>query len=186
MHPTTRTPTHRPRQPRRRLRAAAMIEALIALPVLFALLVGVSLMRELHAARQAALAEARRCALVYAASGCGDETPEGCENVVGAGPDLGEVRATTDLLDQTRAAYAGSKWELLEKVPVLSDALSDLFGTTTHAHAKRSVPGLGLDREPLVVSGGMTLLCNARATNVMKLAEEAVCSTVDVLKLCEN
>ena len=161
-----------------------MIEALIALPVLFVLVVGVSFMRHLHGAKLAALAEARRCALLHAASGCGDEVPEGCENVLGAGPDLGDGSANTTLLTETRAAYAGSSFPLLEKVPALDDALSSVFGTTTQARAQRSVSGLSLGRDPVLVTGSMTLLCNERSTDVVELAQGAVCSTLDIFDLC--
>jgi hypothetical protein len=161
-----------------------MIEALIALPVLFILLVGVSFMRELHGERQAALAEARRCALMHAASGCGAEAPAGCEDVIGAGPDLGAVTATTSLLDETRAAYADSPFPLLENVPVLDVALTKLFGTATSARAERSLASLSRDDKPLVVTGGMTLLCNEGRAEVMDLATNAVCNTIDVFDLC--
>lgn len=168
-----------------------MIEALIALPILFALLVGVSFMRELYGARQAVLAEARRCALSYAAAGCGGEAPDGCEGIVGPGPRVGDDAQSTTLLDATRAAYAGSAFQLLESVPVLGDALSGLFGTTTQARAQRSVPGPGLAREPLLVKGGMLLLCDERPVGVLELAKQAVCNSplldgLDFLDLCED
>jgi len=186
-------PTHvsgrRPSRARVARRGAALIEALIAFPFLFALLLGVSLMREWHAARQAVLTEARRCALLHAAAGCGREAPEGCEDLVGAGPSLGDDTPSTILLTNTRAAYAGSAFQLLELVPVLDDALSSLFGTTTRASAQRGVPRPGPHGEALVATGGMVLLCNERPTDVLKLAEQAVCGSppihaIDLFDLC--
>ena len=168
-----------------------MIEALIALPVLLVLLFGLSLMREWHGARQGALAEARRCALMHAASGCGREAPAGCEDVVAAGPPVGDDTHSKVLVQATRTAYAGSKFPLLENVPALGDALSSLFGTTTRAEAQRTVKRPGPAAEALVVTGGMVLLCNERPTKVLELAEQAVCSSLhlndlDFLDLCKG
>jgi hypothetical protein len=169
-----RTPA--PGRPRART-GAAMVEALVALPVLLALTFALSFMRELHTGKQAALSDARRCALVHAARGCGAEPPAGCEGLLGDGARLADGGATADIVDATRAVYAGSSFQLLENVPALGDALASLFGTTTYAEARRSVRRPIPNDATYVVSGAMTLSCNTRETNVLRAAEDAVCAS---------
>lgn len=180
---------HTPRPRHRARAAAAMLEALVALPVLLSLAFALSFMRELHTGKQAALADARRCALVHAARGCGSEPPVGCEGLLGDGARLADGGATAGIVDATRAAYAGSEFSLLENVPALDDALTSLFGTTTHAEARRNVRRPSPTGGTYAVSGAMALSCNARETDVLQAATQAVCAStgldaLDVLDLC--
>ena len=166
-----------------------MLEALVALPVLLSLAFALSFVQELHAGTQAALADARRCALAHAARGCGSEPPAGCAGLIGDGARLADGGATLDIVDATRAAYAGSDFPLLEHVPALDEALTSLFGTTTHAEARRSVRRPSAAGATYAVSGAMTLSCNARETDVLQAAIQAVCAStgldaLDVLDLC--
>jgi hypothetical protein len=159
---------------------AAMIEALLALPALLALLLGVSLVQQLYLAKQAALSQARRCALLHAAAGCGGELPAGCEGVLDAGAPLPDEGRTSSILGATRNAYAGSTFPLLENVPVLGDALGALFGTTTLAQAQRSVRLPGPSGATRVLTGGLTLVCNERETDVFDAAQQVLSRCADL------
>ena len=169
-----------------------MLEALIALPALLALLYGVSLVRETFLAKQAALLDARRCALLHAAAGCGDELPEGCQGVGGEGQSVQDDGRTASLVDATHAASTGGALQLLLSVPILGSALTTLFGTpTTRAHGQRNVRALSASAETRVVTGGMTLLCNERETDVVPAVQKAVCATLGLKSgpladLCEG
>lgn len=163
-----------------------MVEALIALPVLLALCFGVSLLHELTATRQHALAQSRRCALLHAAAGCPRDLPAGCDAILGDGPGLEVEGPRATILDATRAAYEGSSFPLLERVPALADALTSLFGTTTRARTRLEVPTPSPEGDTLVVEGSMALLCNERETPVLEAAKKAVCASLglDTLDLC--
>jgi hypothetical protein len=166
-----------------------MIEALIALPALLALLLGVSLVREIYVAKQLALADARRCALLHAASGCGPRVPEGCNDVLLAGPQLADDGSAFAILTATNAVSARDALHLLDGMPDFAAALNGLFGTTTGAHAVRDVHLPGPSREARPVTGGMVLACNERETNVLGAVKRAACEAagfdeIDVLDLC--
>jgi hypothetical protein len=183
-------PHRHPLRPRRRASAGtAMLEALVALPVLLSLTFALSFMRELHTATPAARAAPGRPPRPPAAHGCGSEPPAGCAGLLGDGPRIADGSATVDVVGATRRAYAGSDFPLLENVPALDEALNGLFGSTTHAAARRSVHRPSAAGATYTLSGAMTLACNTRETDVLQAAIQAVCAStgldaLDVLDLC--
>src|SRR6187200_583141 len=67
-----------------RLRGAAMIEALIALPVFLAVAIALPLLHERYAARQRAGLIARSCAFAHAYTGCAGDAPAQCAAMLGS------------------------------------------------------------------------------------------------------
>jgi hypothetical protein len=76
--------THRI-HPRHRTRGAASVEAVVVLPVFVILFVGLFFVRDLTRARLRADQEVRRCAWQYALYENCEQSPPGCEHVVGKG-----------------------------------------------------------------------------------------------------
>lgn len=156
-------------------RGAALIEAVIVLPVLILLLGGVVFLRERYLGRQHALLEARRCAWAHALSGCG-APPAGCATAV----------ASADADDQDAVAImsharAYSDVDVFHDVPILGAAISGLFGTQTGARAEVAVPLPGHADRHEVERAEVVVLCNERPQDVLDAAQSVFCKHVPLL-----
>lgn len=162
------------RRTMRSRRGAAMIEALIALPVLTALLVAVPWLHELIAARQRAFATARHCGFAYALTGC-SELPTACATP----PDRGAAPAPDAQSDVVGHVQDGAGAGALDDVPMLGAALAALLGDTIEARATAAVrPRAGL---PPRVAGAVLLVCNERPRDVLAIARDMFCRHLPLL-----
>ena len=162
----------------RRRRGAAMIEAVIVLPILLLTWAGVSFMRERFLGRQQALLAARRCAWAHAVSGCG-QPPEGCtsEAQLAAEPAQGSAA----IMHAARDRSAMKSIDVFNDIPVLGEVLGALFGSQTGASAVACTP-LPWDRERgLVDRVELVVGCNERPRNVLRAALDVFCENVKVV-----
>jgi hypothetical protein len=153
-----------------------MVEAVIALPVLVALLVALSFLHGLLAARQRALASARHCGFAHALGGCGD-VPAACQAppAGGAAPEPG---AETDVAAIARDA--GGDSGVFDDLPLLGEALAAVLGDTIEARASvatRERTG-GVERR---VEGALLLVCNERPRDVLAIARALFCRHLPLL-----
>lgn len=175
-----KTHARRRRAPRR---GAAMVEAVILLPVLAVILFGILFVQEHASATQSARGKARRCAWQHAVGGCG-EIPEGCGDT-----DHQETQRTTPPADAMDAASAqdpdaaveavAAETSMLVDVPLIGDAIDGLFGTATSFTVSRDVERAGLAGN---ASGRVYLLCNARPTTPWNVVRQTFCENTG---LCE-
>ena len=141
----------------RRARGAATVEAVIALPVLVLVLLGVHLVERRALVRHATLADARACAWAHAASGC-RAWPTGC-----AGERRGASRSpgAGPPPEVERALSSGEVQALgLSRLPFLSGALA---GGSAVVTSERAVKGAGTDgQETVRATARVVSPCNER------------------------
>jgi hypothetical protein len=158
---------------------AAMIEAVVVLPVLLLALFAVGFMRERYLGRQQAALAARRCAWAHAIGGCGEVPPPGCSAAALAASS--DDPDTAAIMSAARANAGTSKIDVFNDVPVLGEALDGLFGTHTGARAvtETTVPWNRslrvVDRTELIV------LCNERPRDVLAAAQNVFCRNVPLV-----
>lgn len=162
---------------------AAMVEAVILLPVLAVILFGILFVQERASATQSARGKARRCAWQHAVGGCG-EVPAGCGEA-----EHGQAQRTTPSADTTDTASVqdpdaaveavAAETRTLVKVPLIGDAIDGLFGTATSFSVSRDVERAGLAGK---ASGRVYLLCNARPTTPWDVVQQTFCNHTG---LCE-
>jgi hypothetical protein len=170
-------------------RGAAMIEALIVLPVLVALLLGVPMVHERQAALQRALIAARGCAFAHALGGCG-QVPAACA----APPSALDAPMPADESDPiviaSRNARGGSF--VFDEIPVLGAALRDLLGHTTEARARvqlrpataqpQSAAESTAPKQPhATVKAAFTLACNERPRDVLAMTKALFCERLPLI-----
>jgi hypothetical protein len=155
-----------------------MIEAVIVLPVLLLTLFAVGFVRDRYLGRQQAGLAARRCAWAHAIGGCG-EAPPGCSAArPGARDDDPDSLA---IMTAARANAGSSEIDVFDHIPVLGNAINELFGTQTGASAvtETAVPWSRtvavVDRSELVV------LCNERPRDVLRAAQNVFCTHVPLV-----
>jgi hypothetical protein len=122
---------------RGRARGAAMVEAVVMLPVLVLLLVSVRFVASRKAAAQAALAAARECALQHALGGC-EGVPPGCTAALQLAPRPSERGPAGRA--RLRLDAASSSLVPLSGVPALSAAWAALGGASSEAAASMAAP----------------------------------------------
>jgi hypothetical protein len=162
---------------RHQVRGAAMVEAVIALPVFIVILIGVFYVRDQVLARQDAQAQARSCAWQYSANNC-TEMPAGCEGVLGALTKDGASGAalTKALAGGADSALGSVGNELVDAAlgGLLDDALSSALGSSVPAAATREVARPALyGGGTAVVKGRYTLACNLAPTTPGEVAKDA-------------
>ena len=163
---------------RRARRGAAMVEAVIVIPVLGLLLVAVPLVFERYATHQEALATVRRCAFVFAVGGCRD-VPPGCDDVLHR-EDAPETDEQTDVVAQARSNdSAGDGADVFEKVPEITQALNAILGETVYADVTLALRPRGERSEQ--TTGHLAVACNERATTAIELARRVLCTNVPIL-----
>jgi hypothetical protein len=170
-------PLRRRRIARRQRAAAAMIEALIVLPVLGTLLIAAPLLHERYAARQQALLLARSAAWGHALSGCVGETSEPTVVLERAGAPSGARE--TDVIEIARRAAGGrGGLDVFAELPLIADALGALLGELARVRAEVALrPRAGTHAH---VSADFVLLCNERPRDVFELARQVFCERLPI------
>lgn len=165
----------RPRpRPRLRLCGAAMLEAVIVLPVLVMLLAAVPLIAERYGGRQQALLEARRCAWSYALSGCTREA-DGCGGFeTEAAPETEDESVVTT----ARSESAGGA-DVFELIPGLTRALEAVLGET--ARASVAIELRERDGVRRRARADLAVACNERPRNVLDMARQVFCDHLPAL-----
>jgi hypothetical protein len=146
---------------------AAMVEAVVVLPVFVILFVSLVYVRDLGLAKQQAEMQARSCAWLYSASNCsfrGGLVPAECEGVlreghVSASPDLEQAleNGKSQILEQ--ASPEGALSSVV--APLLGDAISAAFGRSLSAEVRREVARPSLyGGKTAAVTGRYHLACN--------------------------
>jgi hypothetical protein len=157
---------------------AAVVEAVIALPLLGLLLVTMPVVHEQHASRQQALATARNCAFAHALNGCTD-VPAACPTPPGSTP------APTPDREHDAVAIAretaGDELGVFDELPLIGEALDALLGETTEARASIELRRRHPEEEPARVEGALTLACNERPRNVLAIARAAFCDRIPLI-----
>jgi hypothetical protein len=165
---------------RSRSRGAAMVEAVIALPVLIVIFVSVLYVRDLVLARQQAATQARSCAWLYSARNCGGEIPAGCEGVLGEltfngskNPALEEaLRGGVEGALREAGVDNGLVADVLTEV--LKPAIDRALGSSVPATAERELTRPGLyGGGTKVVQGKYELACNLAPTTPAEVAKDA-------------
>jgi hypothetical protein len=141
------------------LRGVATVEAVILLPVLLLLLVGVQFTAERAVRRHSAREEARACAFRYALHGCSSRS-SACEHWVAAttssssAVDTGGIEHT---LDSGSSALGG-----LSSIPILGSALGGLLGASSAVTVTGSEPAPAVvsPRGVAVISERVAFPCN--------------------------
>jgi hypothetical protein len=153
-----------------------MVEAVIALPVLIALLVALSSLHGSLAARQRALGSARHCGFAHALGGCG-EVPAVCQ----APPMPGAAPAPDPRSDVAAIARdAGASSSVFGDVPLLGDALAALLGDTIEARGSAATRQRA-DGVEHRVEGALLLVCNERPRDVLAIAGDLFCRHLPLL-----
>jgi hypothetical protein len=160
-------------------RGAAMVEALIALPVFLAVAIALPWLHALYAGKQRAGLEARSCAFAHAYAGCREPPPHCASTLAAAGsPD---AESANSIETQARALVPLPGFDVFEWVPALGEAVRGLLGEKTRARAQFEVRGLGTGEEPRRVAADFVLLCNERPRDVLALARGVLCDHLPVL-----
>ncbi len=139
---TARSRIYRPRGARA-THGTASVEAVIALPLLILLLIGISYVHHLYAAKQQTLLAARKAAWTQAISGC----------TSGPSATTGSTGTPGGAIPSYVAQHgAHSDDNSLAKIPVVGEALSNLILPGTSSVASASV------QRPTQLDGGVDTL----------------------------
>jgi hypothetical protein len=109
--------------------------------------------------------------------------------VLGGARRVGDERGEA-IVRATRDAQRHGGFDVLEDIPVLSDALAGLFGTSTYAESTRRLGVPWRADQDAVTRGALRLACNERPRDVLEAAKQAVCNsdplaTLEILPLCD-
>lgn len=163
-------------------RGAAMVEAVIVIPVFVVLWASLYFLGNLFASRQAAQREARSCAWLYSASNC-QVVPAGCEAVLTKSHGTAKVPEVDDALKDgaAQALRGGDTKGVVGKIvgELVAGPLLELFTNSVDARSTREVqpPALyGVD--PRLVTGSYHLACNLKPTTPGEMASEALSTLV--------
>lgn len=168
----------RPFAARSRRRGTASVEAVILLPLLVLLFLGVLYLRDVFLGVQRADLEARTCAWLYSDNGC-TSVPPGCEGLVG--PASSEVEVDSSVLQAfdegaRRAVEEGDASGFVQEVigSVLGPALDEAFGNALEGRGQ-----VRIERSPLFGGDVLTLFsrfrlsCNLTARTPGEVALES-------------
>jgi Flp pilus assembly protein TadG len=158
---------HRSLMARRRKRGAAMVEAMLVLPILIIVLTGATYLRELYLARASTRLVARACAWEMAMRGCEGGTPASCTASASA-PDTSGLPS----IPTTAKAEIGGSVDPFSDFPILGEAFVALFGTSTHATASAQVPFPFDEARVGVASSETTVACNSLPRSVLEMATQ--------------
>jgi hypothetical protein len=166
------------KQSKRALKGAAMVEAVIALPLLGLLLVTMPALHERHATRQKTLAAARECAFAHALNGCSD-VPAACVEPPGS------TRAPVPAAEADPAAIAraiaGDEFGVFDELPLIGEALGALLGETTEARVSVQLRPRGREKEAARIESAMVLVCNERPRDVLAIARATFCDRIPLI-----
>jgi len=148
-----------------------MVEATIVLPMFILLLIGATFLRTLYIAQADTRLTARQCAWAYALEGCKGDEPAGCSPPSRGAAHDGRV---PDIAEKVRI-QVGDADNPFRNIPIVREALADLFGSSTSAAASATVP-YPLDVERVgVATADATVVCNSVPTEVITIAKEQLC-----------
>jgi hypothetical protein len=169
---------------RRQQRGAAMVEAVIVIPVLLLLWVSLYYLADQFASRQAAAMTARSCAWLYSANNC-QEVPPGCGGFLHESSGSAEVspEVKNALEDGAREALQGGDAKGIVGAVVgdlVAGPLMAAFTSSVDATVSKDVQqpatfGGGLKR----VTGRYHLACNLEPTSPEQMAQDAWSSLVE-------
>jgi hypothetical protein len=159
-------------------RGTAMVEAVVALPVLTLLFVGVFFLRDVTTGKQEAQSLARTCVWLYSANNCeSDGMPAECAGV------LHEASAVLVGQDQSLQQRTGELTQSSDpKSPdvggfaqgLLQAALDALFGKAAAADVSRSIPRPAtFGGKTVSVAGHYRIACNVGETTLGQVAKDA-------------
>lgn len=148
-----------------RERGAAMVEAVIVIPVFILLLTGATYVRALHAARAETRLAARGCAWEHALTGC--EGGSAC-----GGLASNERADGLPDLAQSARAQSGGGVDPFSDIPLLGDAFQTICGTSTRATIAARVPFPFDDALTGDATSENVVLCNAVPRTVLELARD--------------
>lgn len=157
-------------------RGTATVEAVVALPVIVILFIGVFFIRSITSGKLEADEEARRCAWEYSMNGC-DAVPEGCAEVVAKeplGPGNPDVEGAweTGIAKVQGGDFAGAIVNLLNQTVL--QPLAEAF-----TQSLRSNKLIERDRPQLFgsgksqVTGKYHLACNLKPKTADQVVDEA-------------
>lgn len=169
-------------------RGVAMVEALMATPVLVLLWAGILFLHHLGAARQKAEMEARTCAWIHSENSCDESRlPSECKDLLSSTDDDpgDENRKVQDQVTETLDSGAATVSEMMAAsdernametlvFDILRPALKEMF-----ARSMRMTQTRGAKRPPLLggksveVKGSHHLACNLEARDPLDLAAHA-------------
>jgi len=148
-------------------RGAAMVEAVVVLPVLIILFVSVFYVRNQVLASQAAASEARTCAWAYSMNNC-STVPPGCDaQIVGAARSI-DARVEEDL-SKARSGVAGPVVDRVLK-PVLDAAFGQALDANSYITYNRPSLYGGGTRD---ARGSYHLACNLAPQTLTDVAKDA-------------
>jgi hypothetical protein len=146
------------------------------LPVFAVLLVATGFVRDRYVVQQQVLLHARQCAWQYAIDGCTGEPPPGCEGPSESDADSG---ANADaLLATTKAQTSNGGLDVLDKVPLLGDALREMFGSRTGFTSQKAIRIPWLKNTSTRLSATRVMSCNTRPLSGMTVAKSVLCQLV--------
>jgi hypothetical protein len=164
----------------RRHAGVATVEAVIMLPALGILLVGMLFVHQLYSAQQRALVVARRCAFEYAVNGC-QTVPDSCQDVPLTSQDESGKQRSQAIVSDARARVAGA-FDVFSNVPVIGAAIDGIFGTTARASAPIAVRMPWTDTGSVRGSVQISLACNEHNhDNLVKEIEHVFCDYLPAL-----
>jgi hypothetical protein len=164
---------------RRRREGAAIVEAVIMLPVLGILFVGTLFIGRAYLAHQRALVAARSCAFEYAVNGCRN-VPVTCTGLTDNAQSEDGQRHSAALLATTRARVPGGI-DVFEEIPVLGDALSGLFGTTARVQVPVALRLPWSQEQTVRVDALIALACNEHPRSVTSEIERMLHEYLPIL-----
>ncbi|MDH5670984.1 MAG: pilus assembly protein [Myxococcales bacterium] len=159
----------------RRKRGAAMVEAVIMLPVLLLILLGILFYAVYAESSAEARLRARSCAFRYALDGCEGAPPEGCEGAAFGGREIDKAET---LDDPTHARNLNDPLSKLGDVPLLGSAIEGMFGRSITVRMGRTLEPAILRGTTVTASGRFATLCNTRTTSPSQIAKESICSAL--------
>jgi hypothetical protein len=161
-----------------RSRGAATVEAVAVLPVFIVLLASVGYVQDRTLGKQTADMQARTCAWLHSAGGCG-APPPGCEAAIGL--PVGDDQPVYDA--QASDALAAGRHAITEHAGggvvadivhrIIRPALDLLWGRTAEAEVRRELRRPHRRASSKIVRGRYQLACNSRAVALGQVAEDA-------------
>lgn len=154
-----------------------MIEAVVMLPVLLALLFGVTWLSTRHAAELQAAARARVCAWRIASSGCSTIPPECADQKIGNrasgnGTELSEARDRFESGNPLSGALLG--------MPVLHDAFAAVLPDDVEVDVASRLENPAVGGQAITIGSHLAVPCNEvpHTTNVLQDVLHAVTPTI--------
>jgi hypothetical protein len=168
-----------PFKTRRKRAGAASLEAVILLPVFILIFAGILYVETLWETQQQALLQARKCAWLYANTGCDEEQlTQDCVDALHDTEGLTEGNSLAESMN-------GGVLDGLTEVPLVGPVIEGLFASAFDSRSSRKIqrtPILG--EKTVAVIGGYYLICNEKERDMLDVIKDAFCSTVGDVSGC--